>query len=649
MKYSVKNLVLRRASYAIASYLLILPAVFADENQLSAPPPPSIVPEGVHVSAALYQSSLSLAGAGSTGQIAVDHEVQAMKSKGIAMRKDRKVFVEIIGPENADLLSDLDMQKLRYMEVEIDRRVEEEKVLSDSTVIQLELLSVAGHRGEAYIPIDRLEEVARSLPEGYRIQEVLPPNYDAVAGQGPAAINSDSYRDAGRNGTGLTVAVIDYGYTNLNAARANGDAPNVYTGVNYTPDTFIGGGNHGVGCVEAMYDHAPGANWVIYKINSVSDMNAVVTDAIARGVDVISHSLSRYNLGWNDNTGVACTEANRASNNGIMFFTSAGNRAQSHWQGGFSDADADNWHQWSGVDEVISITVASNQGGNYYLSWSNSSTDLDFFLYNSDLSSVVASSTNVGAGVFEGFYYENATGSSQSLNIAVRRQSGSSSTQLEVFTHSANTWNQYAMAANSTTSPSNCTATNVLSVGAVSRTAYGNPNGSNVIASYSSQGPSNSGMTLPDISGPTNTTGFTYPGGFGGTSSATPNAAGAAAAFWSADTNLVASGLTWLIKEQADLWRDWGAAGNDNVYGKGGIQLIDYRFGTRWLADNYPGLTDNGTVPFETMQAAHNNTPNNGRILVFGDSYPAAATLGATGKAMAVELVPDSGTGAFGY
>ncbi len=649
MKYSGNNLFFREIGVGIAVFMLSTPIVSAEEIQLSSPPPPSVVPANVRVTEALYASSMRVSHAQSMSQDEVEQQIQAFKSKGISMRKDRKVFVEIIGPDNGDLLTDLDINTLRSMGVEVDRTLAGEKVLSDNSVVQLEPLSVAGHRAEAYIPLDHLEEIARALPKNYRIQEVLPPDYDAVEGQGPAAINSDSYRDAGRNGTGLTVAVIDYGYSNLNAARDNGDAPSTYTEVNYTPDTFIGGGNHGVGCVEAMYDHAPGANWVIYKINSVSDMNAVVTHAIANGVDVISHSLSRYNLGWNDNTGTACTEANRASNNGIMFFTSAGNRAQSHWQGAFADGDADGWHQWSGADEIISITVAPGQGGNYYLSWSNSGTDLDFYLYNLDASSVITSSTNAGVGVFESFYYENATASSQNLNIAVWRKSGSSNTQLEVFTHNANTWNQHAIAANSTTSPSNCTGTNVLSVGAVSRTVYGNPNGSNVIASYSSQGPSNSGMILPDISGPTNTTGFTYPGGFGGTSSATPNAAGAAAAFWSADTNLVASGITWLIKEQADLWRDWGAAGNDNIYGKGGIQLIDYRFGTRWLADNYPGLTDDGTVPFKTLQAAHNNAPNNGRVLVFGDSYPATATLGTTGKAMAVEMVPDSSTGRFGY
>jgi len=627
--------------------IMLASPVLADEIDLNNPPPPPVVPDGVGVTNSLYHIMLQMPA--QRGALPGPALVQEAKQRGLTMRADGKVLVEIIGPHDRDLLADLDIDALRELEVEIDRAFESEKTLDDGSLLRLEPLSVAGHRAEAWVPIARMVDAARLLPADYRIQEVLPPDYDAVTGEGPAAINSDSYLSAGWNGDGLTVAVVDYGYSNLNNARANGDAPNSYTAVNYTPDTFVDGGNHGVGCVEAMYDHAAGASWVIYKINSVSDMNSVVTHAINNGVDVISHSLSRYNLGWADNTGTACTEANRASNNGILFFTSAGNRAESHWQGAFLDPTSDQWHDWVSGDEAISISVPAGWDGNYYLSWSNSGTDLDLYLYNSAGDTVITSSTQTGGTAFEAFYYENTTASTQNLNIAVRRKSGSTATQLELFSHNANIWNEHRIAANSTTSPSNCTGTNVISVGAVDEDLYASANGSNVIASYSSQGPSNSGMTLPDISGPTDTTGLTYPSGFGGTSAATPNAAGAAAAFWSSDTNLIANGIAWLTKEQADLWRDWGTAGIDNIYGKGGMQLIDYSYGTRWLADNYPGTTDNGTVPFQTLQAAHNLTPNNGRILVFGDNYPPAATLGTTGKAMAVELVPDSGTGRFGY
>jgi hypothetical protein len=157
-------------------------------------------------------------------------------------------------------------------------------------------------------------------------------------------------------------------------------------------------------------------------------------------------------------------------------------------------------------------------------------------------------------------------------------------------------------------------------------------------------------MTLPDLCGPTDTSEFTYTT-FGGTSCATPNAAGAACAFWSADTGLVGGGVSWLLKEQADLWRDWGTSGNDNTYGKGGMRLADYQYGTRWVARSYAGTIDDGTVPFHTVAAAHADVPDNGRLFIFGQNYgsfPEAATLGDTGKSITVEVVPDSSSALMG-
>jgi hypothetical protein len=128
-------------------------------------------------------------------------------------------------------------------------------------------------------------------------------------------------------------------------------------------------------------------------------------------------------------------------------------------------------------------------------------------------------------------------------------------------------------------------------------------------------------MTLPDISGPTDTLVFPSPSRFGGTSCATPNSAGAAAVFWSADTNLNVEGIQWLLSTQAGLFRDWGTAGFDGVYGAGGIRLIDFRANTRWLARNYPGAVDDGTVPFHTVAGAHQRVPNGGRLLILGANF----------------------------
>ena len=44
-----------------------------------------------------------------------------------------------------------------------------------------------------------------------------------------------------------------------------------------------------------------GADYRLYKIDSVTDLSSAVTDAIGAGVDVISMSVSFYNEGWADN------------------------------------------------------------------------------------------------------------------------------------------------------------------------------------------------------------------------------------------------------------------------------------------------------------------------------------------------------------
>lgn len=613
------------------------------------PPPPRKVPASMPVHSVLYELFLDLEEKGVT-EPSVD-QIEASVQHGIIMRQDGKVLVEIIAPEGVEITEEIDVPRLEAAGVEFGIGRPETLVTDTAEVTEIQKsLSTHENRAEAWLPLSKLREISRMLPDGYFIKEVRPLNYDDVAGQGPAVTNSDSYRDAGQNGAGLTIAVIDGAYDNLTEAQNNGDAPATYAAINYTPYTFESGGTHGTGCVEAAFDHAPGATWRIYKIDSLTDIGTAVSNAIANGVDIITHSLSWYNEGWNDNTGAACSAANNASNNGIVFFTSAGNRAESHYQGSFVDADSDGWCEFSTGDETINISIGpgSGPGGPYYLSWSNSGIDLDFYLYNPALTTVVASSTNSGAGVFESFDFQHG-GAIESYHLAVYRRSGTGSNTIEIFSHNAGTWLEHIVAENSTTSPSNSTGSRVISVGAVSHGSYGQPNGSNVIAGYSSRGPSNSGNILPDLCGPTNTTGFTYSGGFGGTSAATPNAAGAACAFWSSDTLLSGYAMQWLIKEQADLWRDWGTSGIDNTYGKGGVLLTDYRYGTRWMARSYGNTGNASSAPYYTFQAAHDAVPSSGRILIFGGLYyPEAAILGDTGKYITVERVSNSGVVIFG-
>lgn len=138
-------------------------------------------------------------------------------------------------------------------------------------------------------------------------------------------------------------------------------------------------------------------------------------------------------------------------------------------------------------------------------------------------------------------------------------------------------------------------------------------------------------MGLPDLVGPTNTTGFNYPapGGFGGTSCATPNVAGALCAFWSDRPQFSFLAINWLALEQArTLWRDWGAPGFDNVYGIGACRIVDFVANTTWVSRSYGNVSNDPSAPYHTVAAAQSAAVPGGRLLFFpGGSYPEPVTL----------------------
>lgn len=554
--------------------------------------------------------------------------IQALKTnlraRGLNLRDDAKVQVEIVGPAGA---AAVDPKVLARFGGEVSNSWQ--------------------NRADTWIPVEAVTDLAQALPAGYVMERADPGGLDAVGGEGAAAINSDSYRDAGQNGAGLTIAVIDSGFANFTMARNASDAPPAArtVAINYAAAPWednVNDTQHGTACVEAAFDHASGANYRLYKTDSLTDLGTAVNDCIANGVDVITHSMSRYNTGWSDNSGAACSAALLAANAGILFFTSAGNRAQQHWQGSYNDPENDDWHNFSGGDETINIVVAPNGGGNFYLQWTGDS-DYDLFLYDQDTTTVLASSES-GGNTFESFFWTSPFGSNRTVHLAVL-DDGGDRPQFEIFLHSSGTVVsfQYAQAAGSTTSPSNTTNANVISVGAVPVNSWGSASGtSGIIANYSSQGPSNRGMTLPNLSGTTNTNTTAYGGAFSGTSAATPNCAGAACVFWDAHPGYSSSAIRWLILEQAALWRDWGAGGNDNIYGRGGMLLIDYAANTRWVARGYNNVGESTTGPNYTVQAGYDQATSGGRLLLFpGGSFPEPVNMLGT-KSLSVQNVENA-------
>ena len=486
----------------------------------------------------------------------------------------------------------------------------------------------------AWIPIAQLTAVAESLPKGYYMRATMRPTLDDIAGWGPANIGSDHYRDSSANGKGIVIAIIDGGFDSLTEARANGDVPSATRtteidcshGPCTTGNTVNYGGIHGTACLETVYDHCPQARYRLYKVSGPVGTGNAVDDAIANGVDIISHSQSRYNQGWDDDTGPYCDAVEDAGDAGIIFFTSSGNRARTHYQGTFSDADTDGWHNYSGTDETINISMPSNGDASFYLAWDTSggTTNYDLYLLDNALDTIIKAGDT--GELYEEFWWRNTDASSQTVHLVVRRLSGPSA-EFELFMHGDGTWQQYIVAANSNTSPSNSTHPYVISVGAVNSENFDSPTGdTGIIASYSSQGPSNSGMTLPDLCGVTADTGFIY-GIFTGTSCATPSVAGAAGAFMSCDSLMGTTIVHELFLDMPGKYRDWGTTGNDNIYGRGGATAPRNDSNTVLICKRLNNTGGQLYLPFYYVTEAYDSVYSGGRMVFFDGSYTDTLTL----------------------
>ncbi len=557
-----------------------------------------------------------------------------------------RINVEVVyrNDENVERLTDrIDAARLRSLGIETD--------------------VVWRNRASAWMGVDELMEKAALLGPDYFIFSVPVPHAE---NEGPGVMNSAGYHNppALSAGQGRRVAIIDNGYFTLPTAISSGAFKTpAYVSLGGAPSTIpalcADSEVHGAACAEVVYDHAPGSTYELYLPYNTAQRGAAVDTCIAHGVNIISMSLSEYNLGWFDNTGAACAYTQAAVNAGLLYFTACGNRAQEHYQSTFNDANGNGLHEYPNGDErnIILDTVQPGKSTHAYLSWiPTTGSDFDIFIYNRAGTTLLASAVATGTGVsaYESVSWTNNTSSPVPVCIVVKLSSGPA-TQFEYFTHSAGRY-QWAVAAGSNTSPSNNTHPNVVSVGAVYHVPFADSSGaSGIIESYSSQGPTNGGALAPKITGPTGVTTLAYGGGFFGTSCATPNAAGATAAFWAANPGLDATGVRQLLNRFAHLYKDFGAAGVDNLYGNGGLFLYPWASNQRYMlrSSENTGITNN-TRPFQTLLAAEQLTPVAGTVVILNSgNYSETGLYGTvfagSGKSILYRSPFPTVTGAFGF
>jgi hypothetical protein len=375
-------------------------------------------------------------------------------------------------------------------------------------------------------------------------------------------------QSAGWRGQNVKIAIIDLGFAGLSRAL---DSKVIKREVivdtqDYTGEGLEVGTAHGTGVAEIVHAMAPQAWLYLKKVADEIDLSNAVDDAIAQGVQIINYSVGVANANFGDGTGIVAAIADRARAHGILWVNAAGNHAQSHWMGPFSDRNFNNWLEFAPGREELLVKVDFPGSIQLYLTWDDwprTAQDFDLFLYDAQ-GRLVASSQNYQTGFEEPTeqieYVAWAPGVYRARVLA--RRVFRTNIRLKIFNLSQQPI-EPNVPAGSILTPAD--ARGAFAVGAISvRSWKDGPQ-----EPFSSQGPTSDGRIKPDIAGPDGVSSFTLTY-FSGTSASAPHVAGAAALLLSQHPEWTADQLESALEAQAV---DLGEPGKDNIYGAGRLDL----------------------------------------------------------------------------
>lgn len=466
------------------------------------------------------------------------------------------------------------------------------------------------------LPLVRLEEAAQQIGGVAFIRPPLRPAEYAVESEAIALTGADAWHTAGFDGAGVNVAVIDGGFTNLTAAVLHGDVPPSYIGHDETGGGLEAGGEHGTAVTEAVCDLAPSAQLYLIRIADGVDFENAKDYCIAQGVDIVNHSMGWTGASDFDGTGIICDIASDAHAHGIFWVNAAGNEALKHCQSTFtaSTYTLDYSPLRSGaVDKPLTNFPETAFGPALYVSyrdvgthlscfltwdaWSESGQDYDLFLYRSGVGWTVGSVQDQTAGASPVERISYTVPANGWYAFGVTKYSASRDHRLNLFVDSNDSYVQIddapnRIAAGSCTDPA--VSPNVFAVGAIDEDNWLTGGQED----FSSQGPTNGGLTKPDIAGPDDCLSYIWDT-WAGTSQASPFVAGAAALLKCACQTYTNTDIRAALEARVI---DMGDPGKDNIYGWGRLNLGVPPLTEVWVDFAYSGAElGTETHPFNTL------------------------------------------------
>ncbi|MBI1743272.1 S8 family serine peptidase [Candidatus Acetothermia bacterium] len=435
-----------------------------------------------------------------------------------------------------------------------------------------------------------------------------------VTSEGVSLTGASSYHANGIRGAGVKIAIIDLGFIGIASAQARGELPGNIQTIDYTGSGMESVTPHGTAVAEIVNDMAPDAQLILMKVSDEVDLENAKDDAVRMGVKVINHSVGWFNTSFYDGTGKIVEIANDARAKGIVWVNAAGNYGQRHWQGTYRP-NAQGYNQFAGTDDTLSFQANGGDFVTVFLTWNDwpaSRNDFDLFLLDNN-GNQLTSSERIQSGTetpTETFSFR--VPSTGIYHLRIRGDNNPSPRTFSLF--NLNQDIEYPIVQASLISPAD--SPNVITVGAVGKDRWT----TGPIQPYSSQGPSNAGVSKPDITGPDCVSTVTFAGAasaafcganglFPGTSAAAPHIAGAAALLLAANPGFTASQVEQKLKNDAI------PMGSPNQFGAGRVNLSavvpvqrpDLSFANVTFTPSSPRIGDLVTINFQVRNTGAGN------------------------------------------
>jgi subtilisin family serine protease len=421
-------------------------------------------------------------------------------------------------------------------------------------------------------PVPELEQVVRVrlVTAGGDNSAWPAPNSTAflagdIESEAVTVIGAEVWQEAGISGAGVKVGLIDSGFGGYTSLLGSELPEQVTTksfedGMAQVDETDI---VHGSACAEVIHDVAPGAELFLAAANSQAETMEAIEWLESQGVQVISMSKTWF-AGSMDGTSDLDRFIEQSAGREVAWVIAAGNFAEGHYLGQFSDPDEDGYHEFSGGNEVLqiypeeSITLALN-----WDDWQTGDQDYDLYLLDGD-QNVVASSENRQDGPDSGAYeLINASGldPNGTYSVAFYGYHVTRPGQLNFFLLHGKL--DGSMPETSISMPAE--SGSVLGIGATNWET-------DELEPYSGQGLTLDGRLKPDLAAPSVVSIASSDDPFNGTSAAAPHAAGAAALVLEAYPDFTPGQVFDFLKSRAV---DLGGEGPDAQFGYGRLWLGD--------------------------------------------------------------------------